>query len=268
MRPEAAGAKAAAAASLGHPAAPQPKAVTQPRPKLGVAASAGYPAAPSAPAGTKVASGHPPAPKPKPPSAAAAPARSRETRLPRPPLPRQSECRSYDTYFVSPLDVHFTQDSVSEIFSSQDDDPTKQPSLLETAAECIKDGIPEKIEILDVIWYEGKVYVAGSFNRRLCVYRLLSIFAGLRTMKVRFQPERNREKLFKFASGKNRFTTECEGNWVLVRPIRSSASQYVGKKKQADAQWHTDSDYWYRYDPGVIWPDALKTFDKLLKSKS
>jgi len=216
-----------------------------------------------------VGAGYPSEPHPKPVVAhPATPAASRTTgsRLPKPPLPKQAEVRGNFTYFISPFDVHFTQDSIGVNFSAQDDDPTKKPSLMETAMECIKEGIPDKIEILDVVWHEGKVYVAGSFNRRLCVYRLLNIFfpQDFRAMKVRFKPEREKDKLFRFTNGDNRFTTYCQGHWIQVR---SKVPSYVGKQKDPDPRWHSDQDGWHRYDPGVQWPEAHRAFGKLCSSQ-
>ena len=48
---------------------------------------------------------------------------------------------------------------------------------------------PQQLETIDVVWHEDQIYVAGTFNRRLCMYRLLAIFhpSGFGLMRVRFQ---------------------------------------------------------------------------------
>ena len=48
---------------------------------------------------------------------------------------------------------------------------------------------PQQLETIDVVWHEDQIYVAGTFNRRLCMYRLLAIFHPSRfgLMRVRFQ---------------------------------------------------------------------------------
>ena len=30
---------------------------------------------------------------------------------------------------------------------------------------------PQQLETIDVVWHEDQIYVAGTFNRRLCMYR-------------------------------------------------------------------------------------------------
>jgi hypothetical protein len=35
---------------------------------------------------------------------------------------------------------------------------------------------PQQLETIDVVWHEDQIYVPGTFNRRLCMYRLLAIF--------------------------------------------------------------------------------------------
>ena len=48
---------------------------------------------------------------------------------------------------------------------------------------------PQQLETIDVVWHEDQIYVAGTFNRRLCMYRLLAIFHPSRFgwIQVRFQ---------------------------------------------------------------------------------
>ena len=38
---------------------------------------------------------------------------------------------------------------------------------------------PQQLETIDVVWHEDQICVAGTFNRRLCMYRLLAIYAGV-----------------------------------------------------------------------------------------
>ena len=48
---------------------------------------------------------------------------------------------------------------------------------------------PQQLETIDVVWHEDQIYVPGTFNRRLCMYRLLAIFHPSRfgLMRIRFQ---------------------------------------------------------------------------------
>jgi hypothetical protein len=140
------------------------------------------------------------------------------------------------------------------LFSPQDDDPTLQPSILDTALECIKVKVPPKIEVLDVVWYDDRIHVAGTFNRRLCVWRLLCLFRpdDFRYMKVRFIPESKRERAFRHSGGGSKYSTGCQGDWIEIR-----RRKFVGKQLQRDPRWDTDphGDY-CRFEPGVQWPEA------------
>jgi len=154
---------------------------------------------------------------------------------------------------LSPLDIHFTHNNIDEYFSN--DQGGKGPHLLETLRACLKDEIPDKVDMIDVIWHAGKVYVAGTYNRRLCVWRLLTLLLPERfkLLKVRFVPERDKQKVFHFKSGETKLTTECEGDWIEIRWQR-----FVGKQLQPDPRWYSDgSGYRCRFDPGVQWPEAL-----------
>ena len=41
--------------------------------------------------------------------------------------------------------------------------------------ECLDAEVPDKVEMLEVLWHDGRIHLAGTFNRRLCVWRLLAI---------------------------------------------------------------------------------------------
>merc|ERR1712150_253312 len=86
-------------------------------------------------------------------------------------------------------------------------------------------------DVLDVVFHEGRLFLAGSGNRRLCLWRLLAIFQPHRwgMMKVRICDRGNPRLRWQ-----SYFTTKCGGDWVEVRWKR-----YVGKSRD-----------------DVVWPEA------------
>ena len=85
--------------------------------------------------------------------------------------------------FVVPTSIHFTHSSIkSEFnpFSKLLQDGTrvhvKNLHILDSAAELQKGDIPPELDILEVVWHDDRLYVAGTNNRRLCMWRLLHIF--------------------------------------------------------------------------------------------
>ena len=144
----------------------------------------------------------------------------RRNEIIRPPLPSPKEMPPGSVRFVSPLDVRFTHDSISECFGFYFKDGVQitereELKVLSSAKELLRgDEEPKALEMLDVVWYKNHLYVAGTFNRRLCMYRLLALFAterfGLIKVHVKSQDEL-REKW------KRSYTTKCEGRLVTIR---------------------------------------------------
>merc|ERR1712194_847481 len=82
-------------------------------------------------------------------------------------------------WFVSPLDICFTHDSISACFKPFLKDGKMQDlTVLDSVQQLMRPGEePRELEILEVVWHKSKLFVAGTYNRRLCMYRLLAIFA-------------------------------------------------------------------------------------------
>ncbi|CAL1140540.1 unnamed protein product [Cladocopium goreaui] len=137
----------------------------------------------------------------------------------RPPLPRQEEMTPGKQFFVSPLDVRFTHDSISECFSPYVKDGEQLTNkerlkVLSSAKELLDgDEEPKALEMLDVVWYQKELYVAGTFNRRLCMYRLLALFATERFGLIKVQVKSQDELRQKFSKS---LTTKCKGR---VHPL-------------------------------------------------
>lgn len=142
----------------------------------------------------------------------------------RPPLPSRKEMLPGTFWFVSPLDIGFMHDSISECFNpyrkaeegGRQVDDKEELKILTSARELLEKGEePRALEVLDVTWYRDRLYVAGTFNRRLCMYRLLAIFAAERFGLIKVHMVSADEMRLKL---KERFTTTCEGRWVEIRP--------------------------------------------------
>jgi len=161
-------------------------------------------------------------------------------------------------HFISPLDIHFTHDNINPEFSPFLDAVTgkrRHPTLLQTIQDCLGKKVPDQVDMLDVVWHQNKIFLAGTFNRRLCVWRLLCIFFPERfaRVKVKFKPEREKEKLFTHRTGETKFSTKCKGDWIEIR-----WNHFVGKQRDTHPRWHEESGYDCKFDPGVQWPEAEK----------
>lgn len=52
-------------------------------------------------------------------------------------------------------------------------------SILDSVKEMLRsEQEPQELDIIDVVRHGGRLYVAGTFNRRLCMYRLLAMYAA------------------------------------------------------------------------------------------
>ncbi|CAE8627439.1 unnamed protein product [Polarella glacialis] len=167
---------------------------------------------------------------------------------PPPPMPPRAKMLPGTSWFVSPLQIHFTQQSVSPVFRPfwKDGALRADLSILHSARELLlgmDTEVPRPLEILDVVWHPvpktqdsddqvGELlFVAGSFNRRLCMHRLLAIFAPARFGLVKVQVK-DREALGQ-AYWDSKFTTRCYGNYVEVR---AGPGRYVGCQA-SEVQW-------------------------------
>lgn len=72
-------------------------------------------------------------------------------------------------WFVSPLDIGFMHDSISECFNpyrkegGRQVDDKEELKILTSARELLEKGEePRALEVLDVTWYREKLYVAGG----------------------------------------------------------------------------------------------------------
>eukprot|EP00931_Biecheleriopsis_adriatica_P012820 TRINITY_DN11407_c0_g1_i1.p1 TRINITY_DN11407_c0_g1~~TRINITY_DN11407_c0_g1_i1.p1 ORF type:complete len:640 (-),score=119.93 TRINITY_DN11407_c0_g1_i1:13-1932(-) len=180
-------------------------------------------------------------------------------KLRRPP-PKKGDTFKGSEHWISPLDIHFTQDSVSHKFGDWTDEETRvrirDKTLLDTVRECLENRrAPKRVEAVEVVWHKGQIYLAGSFNRRLCCWRLLTLYTScFSQIKVRFRGEEEKDRGFNW---KDRFTTDCNGHWVRVR--HPQGDLYVGKRIQTDpAWWHND----WNADPGVQWPEAQRLLQR------
>lgn len=141
--------------------------------------------------------------------------------------------------WCSPLDVLFTHDTIGEFFKPFVKNRRRvKLSILDSAQELLRSQeVPKQLEVLDVVWHKDKLYVAGSCNRRLCMYRLLAIFAGDRFGLIKVRVLDKHTPALKFFS---KCTTRCGGHVVEIRPGR-----FVGKTASS-----------------VLWRAALELFKR------
>eukprot|EP00440_Ansanella_granifera_P003252 gb/GFBE01003543.1/.p1 GENE.gb/GFBE01003543.1/~~gb/GFBE01003543.1/.p1 ORF type:complete len:280 (+),score=24.00 gb/GFBE01003543.1/:1-840(+) len=164
------------------------------------------------------------------------------------PFPSRCQCPVGSKHWISPLKVHFTHQRIS--FSFKKGEAAfgwRRPSILDTMRHLMLGEEPPELDCLDVVWHQGRIFVAGSGNRRLCMWRLLAIFQPERwgMMRVRFVNMTDRHVRFEQA-----YDTECQGNYVEVR-----WGFKVGKSKDGDVLGE---------DPGVVWPQARQLFETLM----
>ncbi|CAK9118519.1 unnamed protein product [Durusdinium trenchii] len=76
------------------------------------------------------------------------------------------------------------------------------------------------------MWYKNQLYVAGTFNRRLCMYRLLALFATERFGLIKVRVKHHEDLKSKLAQC---FTTECEGRYVSIRSNETIDPLQVGQ---------------------------------------
>eukprot|EP00931_Biecheleriopsis_adriatica_P049210 TRINITY_DN28461_c0_g1_i1.p1 TRINITY_DN28461_c0_g1~~TRINITY_DN28461_c0_g1_i1.p1 ORF type:complete len:1240 (-),score=163.91 TRINITY_DN28461_c0_g1_i1:52-3771(-) len=153
-------------------------------------------------------------------------------------------------HWVSPLNVHFSQDSVADIFK-QERRAWQRQTLLDTLRYLVDQTIePPQLEVLDVVWHNDKIFVAGSGNRRLCIWRLLGILMPEKWGMIRVRLKDINDSAISWS---DRYTTKCNGDWVEIRNGR-----YVGKQLEPDAVVG---------EPGIQWPEALDIFPAHAREK-
>lgn len=167
-------------------------------------------------------------------------------------------------------------DSIAEVLSRR----TQVGGGSSTAHNIL---LPKTLDCLDVCWdprdearrtsdgSEGRMaggggsssskllFLAGTGNRRLTMWRLLAIFLpeNFRRIKVRLVDGRNPRVRFDQAC-----TTWCEGRWIQVRGVprglgggyHKKEDIFVGVSKEGDADWVAGSS---EKDPGVRWEEAV-----------
>eukprot|EP00435_Cladocopium_sp_Y103_P049238 s2040_g14.t1 len=166
--------------------------------------------------------------------------RGRSGPILRPPLPRQEEMKPGNQFFVSPLDVRFTHDSISECFAPYVKDgeqltDKERLKVLSSAKELLDgDEEPKALEMLDVVWYQNNLYVAGTFNRRLCMYRLLALFATERFGLIKVQVKSQDDLRGKFNKS---LTTKCKGQVVKIRTQNNNSEEFQVGESREELHW-------------------------------
>lgn len=153
---------------------------------------------------------------------------------PAPPSPSKEDMTPGTEWFISPLEIRFTHDVINSEFRPfyKDGQYHKHQSILDSVWEMLRSqNEPPQLRKIDVVWHNDQIYVAGTFNRRLCMYRLLAIFHpsrfGLITVRVQeITPQ------MKF---QRKLSTKCEGRFVEVR--QAGVKQWIVGQTREDLRW-------------------------------
>ena len=127
------------------------------------------------------------------------------------------------THWISPLDLKFTHDTVKirfKPFMNADGRYHKSKSILESMQELLdcksKNQVPTELDCLEACWADNdELYVAGTGNRRLTMWRLLRLYKEHEWSRIKVKIVNKDHPKVKFEQ-KN--TTPCYGRWVMVRP--------------------------------------------------
>ncbi|CAE7779849.1 unnamed protein product [Symbiodinium sp. CCMP2592] len=161
------------------------------------------------------------------------------------PAPERAVHRFYgfeagSIFFIPPCELYFTQDSIksgfkdngsfghSSGYSSSDSPGPARDSVKTSSVREMFDAILERrmlkreVEMMDVVFHEGYYY--SICNRRLAVYLLLWLCGRCPRLKVQLVSKTDRK-----VHWDRRFTTECDGDWILIR----QTGEAIGRRFQA-----------------------------------
>ena len=202
------------------------------------------------------------------------------------PAPREDRFIVGSVHWISPIDLRFTHDSVREKFRPfRCGGPVvyEDWSILDSArqlARCPRKSggagagvsaarsVPRQLDCLDVCWHGGALYLAGTGNRRLTMWRLLALFRPTDFRRVKIQIV---NKASPWVRLDQKCTTVCEGRWVEVRRDSRSGAQWahgnkhkvlVGQRRCATSSPNGGAGT--NEDPGVQWPEAEQLFEQEL----
>jgi len=89
-------------------------------------------------------------------------------------------------------------------------------SILSSVRELLEaEKVPDELAVIDVVWHEGLLYVAGSSNRRLCMWRLLALFRPTRFSQIQVRVKDRDDRTLHFW---DKYTTHCAGSKIRVDP--------------------------------------------------
>ncbi|CAE8660216.1 unnamed protein product, partial [Polarella glacialis] len=159
--------------------------------------------------------------------------------------------KNYDKFWVSANDVHFTHNYISDHFQPitlKDGTKIHNKKILDNVEDfAAATGIPTELEQIDVVWKKDRWFVAGTFNRRLCMYRLLTLFVPEKFPKIQLRRVPHESVKWEYF-GRHKYSTECRGVWVQVGGQHSN--KYVDKT-----------------DEKLQWPDAAAVGRKIRSNR-
>mmetsp|Transcript_47714 Transcript_47714/g.102219 ORF Transcript_47714/g.102219 Transcript_47714/m.102219 type:complete len:513 (+) Transcript_47714:66-1604(+) len=141
-------------------------------------------------------------------------------------VPYQSKVCSTQKIEISPLDIRFTHAKILCYYKTAP--PNKPRTILGSAQEMVgtRTGAIAGLNI-EVVWHNGSFYTAATFNRRLCLHRLLAIYFPERFSKIQVTVVdiSTRKDFFK------RLSTPCSGDFVRVMDENGKELGIVGKEE-------------------------------------
>ncbi|CAD7937706.1 unnamed protein product [Amoebophrya sp. A25] len=179
------------------------------------------------------------------------------------------------------LALRFTHDSVSDSFRPFSAHGPATGSIIEEKNRRVLDSmreiverefakrrqLPRDLDVLDVCFHEGDVYLAGTGNRRLTMWRMLALAApeNFGVIKVRLV-NRDDPKIRFF----EKLTAVYSGRWVeAINVSASSQHVFVGRCRDAGTGWHKgvksrqEDGVNATHKPAVQWPEAQTIMRKM-----
>jgi len=112
-------------------------------------------------------------------------------------------------FFCKPSELHFCHDTVNDFFR---DGTHIRETFKQLASGALR---KRQVEIMRVALHEGRLH--SMSNRRLTTYRLLEMAGKCKRVKV--------EMVEKDASWAKKFTTQCQGDYVVIRQTGEKVSK-------------------------------------------
>ncbi|CAD7970478.1 unnamed protein product [Amoebophrya sp. A120] len=137
-------------------------------------------------------------------------------------------------------------------------------SILDSATELIQrktastSQVPPELELLEVCWHEDQLYLAGTGNRRLTMWRMLVVLRPGEWQKIKVKVVDKADPAVKF---EQKLTTKCAGLWIDVRGcgvVGRRLEEGAAEEPNAVGTRSLPGEAAVMYtDPGIQWQQAI-----------